>query len=90
MGRDWLSKFKLDWRKISSIQRANPLKPTLEDIVQRYPKMFDGTLGTINGFTAQLKVKESASTQSFKPRTVSYALKDEVEAEIKRLEKEER
>lgn len=33
-------------------------------------------------------MKENASTQSFKPRTVSYALKDEVEAEIKRLEKE--
>ncbi|XP_044180075.1 uncharacterized protein K02A2.6-like [Acropora millepora] len=59
MGRDWLSKLKLDWHQISNIQQANPPKPKLEDIVQQFPKLFDGKLGTIKGFTAELKVKEN-------------------------------
>ena len=88
MGRDWLSKLKLDWHQISNIQQANPPKPKLEDIVQQFPKLFDGKLGTINGFTAELKVKENAPPQYFKPRTVPYALRDKVEAEIQRLERE--
>ena len=88
MGRDWLSKLKLDWHQISNIQQANPPKPKLEDIVQQFPKLFDGKLGTIKGFTAELKVKENAPPQYFKPRTVPFALRDKVEAEIQRLEKE--
>ncbi|KAK2567973.1 hypothetical protein P5673_007873 [Acropora cervicornis] len=43
MGRDWLSKLKLDWHQISSIQQANPPKPKLEDIVQQFPKLFDAS-----------------------------------------------
>ena len=60
----------------------------MKDIVQQYPKLFDGKLGTIKGFTADLKVKENAPPQYFKPRPVPYALRDNVEGEIKRLESE--
>ena len=60
----------------------------MEDIVQQFPKLFDGQLGTIRGFTAELKVKENAPPQHFKPRTVPFALRDNVEAEFQRLEKE--
>ena len=47
MGRDWLSKIKLNWQEISKVYQANPCKPTLEDMVKQYPKLFDGKLGTI-------------------------------------------
>ena len=50
-------KLKLDWHQISDIQQANPPKPKLENIVQQYPKLFDGKLRIIKGFTAELKVK---------------------------------
>jgi len=52
MGRDWLSKLKLDWHQICNMQHANPPKPKLEDIVRQFPKLFDGKLGAIKGFTA--------------------------------------
>ena len=42
MGRDWLSKIKLNWHQFNA---------ELEDIVQQYPKL--GKLGTITGFTAE-------------------------------------
>ena len=50
--------------------------------------MFDGKLGTITGFTAELKVKENATPQYFKSRPVPYALREKVENELRRLMKE--
>lgn len=88
MGRDWLSKIKLNWHHINAVRQANQQKPKLEDIVQQYPKLFDGKLGTITGFTAELKVKENATPQYFKSRPVPYALREKVENELKRLVKE--
>ena len=57
MARDWLSKIKLNWHQINAVRQANQAKPKLEDIVQQYPKLFDGKLGTFTGFKAELKVK---------------------------------
>ncbi|PFX16881.1 Uncharacterized protein K02A2.6 [Stylophora pistillata] len=65
----------------------NP-RPKLEDVVQQYPKLFDGKLGTITGFTAQLKVKENATRRYLKSRPMTYALREKVEKELKRLVKE--
>ena len=56
MGRDWLSKIKLDCVEISKVYQSNPCKPTLEDMVKQYPKLFDCKLGTIKGDTVELKV----------------------------------
>ena len=88
MGRDWLSKIKLNWYHINAVRQANQQKPKLDDIVQQYPKLFDGKLGTITGFTAELKVKENATPQYFKSRPVPYALREKAENELKRLVKE--
>ncbi|KAK2566433.1 hypothetical protein P5673_009948 [Acropora cervicornis] len=44
MGRDWLSKLKLDWHQIRNTQQANPPKPKLQDIVQQFPKLFDESI----------------------------------------------
>lgn len=72
MGRDWLSKINLNWHHINAVRQCNQPKPKLEDIVQQYPKLFDGKLGTITGFTAELQVEENATTQYFKSRPVPY------------------
>ena len=65
MGRDWLSKIKLNWHQINAVRQANQPKPRLEDIVQQYPKLFDGKLGTITGFTAELKIERECFTSVF-------------------------
>ena len=85
MARNWLSKIKLNWHHINAVRQANQAKPKLEDIVQQYPKLFDGKLGTFTGFTAELKVKENATPQYFKSLPVPYALRGKVENELKRL-----
>ena len=68
--------------------QTNFPKPKLEDLVQQYPALFDGKLGTIKGVTAKLVVKENATPQYFKRRPVPYALRDKVDAELSGLEKE--
>ena len=85
VGRDWLSKIKLNWHHINAVRQANQPKPKLEDIVQQYHKLSDGKLGAFTGFTAELKVKENATPQYFKSRPVPYAFREKVENELKRL-----
>ena len=78
----------LDRHHVSNIQQASQPKPRLDDIVQQFPKLFHCQLGTIKGLTAKLKAKGNAPPQYFKPRTVPFAFRDKIEAEIQRLEKE--
>ena len=82
MGRDWLSTLELNWKEISQLYQTNFPKPKLEDLVQQYPAIFDGKLGTIKGVMAKLVVKENATPQYFEPSPVPYALRDKVAAEL--------
>ena len=54
--------------------------------LQNKYQLFDGTLGTVKGVTAKLKLKEGAEPQFFKACHAPYALKDKIEQEIHRLE----
>ena len=75
IGGNWLSTLKLNWKEISQVYQTNSPKLKLEDLVQQYPALFDGELGTIKGVMAKLVVKESAAPQYFKPRPVPWALR---------------
>ena len=77
-----MSKIKLNWHHINGVRQANQPKPKLEDIVQQHPKLFDGKLSAITGFTAELKVKEKAKPQYFKSRPVPYTRKENVEMNL--------
>jgi len=87
MGRDWLFTIKLNWKEISQVYQTTSPESKLECLVQQYPALFDGELGTIKGVTAKLVVKENATPQYFKPRPVPYVLREKVVAELSRLEK---
>lgn len=50
--------------------------------------MFKGELGTLKGATAKIYVDPKAKPRHFKARSLPYALKDKVERELSRLEKE--
>ena len=56
-------------------------------LINWYASLFDGSLGTIKGVTAQLKLKENATPQFFKPRLVPFPLKEKITEELKRLER---
>lgn len=57
----------------------------MTDDLKKY-SVFDNKLGCIKWVTANLKIKDDVSQKFFKPRTVPFALRDKIAAELDRLE----
>jgi len=89
MGQDWLKVIKLDWRVIGqvSVSRGSP-QSQVALLQERYEEVFADTLGTITPFQAKLSVAPDAKPKFFKPRSVPFALREQVKNELDRLESE--
>ena len=83
LGRNWLEQLKLNWRNIFHMSKVD----TLSDVLDRHKMVFDKGLGTIKGFTAEIKLQDGAKLIFCKARTVPYALCQKVKEELDRLEK---
>ena len=81
LGRDWIKKLNLDW---SSVNRVAP--ESFEELCNRYPEVFQPTLGKVTGIKAELHVVTGAIPKFCKPRSVPYALRDAVEAQLNKME----
>lgn len=84
LGRDWLAKIKLDWKQIFSVSKDH----TLEEILEENKEVFNDELGCISSVKAKIYVDENATPKYYKARPLAYSLKDKVEKELERLEKE--
>ena len=84
LGRDWLTKLRLDWKEILSIT----VQHTLESILRQHEKVFEPGLGMLKGVEAKLFVDAQAQPAFYKARSVPFALRQKVEAELDRLEKQ--
>ena len=83
LGRDWLSRIQLDWKQIYHVHSNG-----LQAVLDKHPEVFREGLGTMKGFTAKIYVDPKA-TPSYNPaRSVPYALREKVEQELDRLQKE--
>ena len=96
MGRNWLHKFRLDWKtikllKISDSDHENPRITTqekLESLLDTYADVFEDKLGTFKSAKAKITLKEGSQPQFRKARQVPYSLRPKVEEELKRFESE--
>ena len=84
LGRNWLEIIKLDWGKILSVSKDNPV----DRLEKEYPKLFDVGYGKINNFKATISLQPGSQPVYRKTRPVPYALKQKVEAELNRLEQQ--
>ena len=86
LGRDWLMQLKLNWKSLA----VNMVKQQtqLESLLDRYSEVFKQTLGTITSYKAKLHLKEGAKPKFNKARPVPFALRQAVENELGRLEKD--
>ena len=82
MGRDWISKLKLDW------SRVNRVAPDTVDVCARHVSVFKPDLGKLTGIKARLHVVPDAVPKFCKPRNGPYALREAVERELAKLEAE--
>ena len=88
MGRDWLRVVKLDWKTIATVSPPPSPDGRLAALQDRYCSVFTDKLGTITPFTAKLNIKQDAKPKFFKSRPLPLALKESVESELDRLERE--
>ncbi|XP_045455951.1 uncharacterized protein K02A2.6-like [Melitaea cinxia] len=93
LGREWIRKLNLQF-DINSLQKEEnditekEFTEKLKKIIQEYKELFSEEIGEIKDYQAVFKLKEGAVPVFLKPRPVPFALKNQVEAEIDRLEKE--
>ena len=86
LGRDWLKVLKLNWTNIFVVTRSegNSVKAVLE----KHKEVFQERTGTIQGYKAHIDMKEKAQLQFHKARSVPYAMREKVEAELISLQEE--
>ena len=81
-GRDWLKEIKLNW---GSIMRVGT---ELEDILNTYADVFTEELGELKDTTVKIDITVPAQPRFYKHRNIAYALRERVESELDRLEKQ--
>lgn len=83
LGRDWLSKFKIN--ELSNIHTlVTPSK--LDQVLNKHTLIFEEGLGTLKDVKVKLLVDPSVSPKFYKARTIPFALKERVETELQKLE----
>ena len=80
LGRNWLNQIRLNWSQIHYTTC-----PGLHDLLTKYSKVFQEGLGSFEGYEAKIMVDPNASPRFYKARTVPYAMREKVEAELDRL-----
>ena len=84
LGRDWLDCFKINWDKVLEIKDI----PSLEQDLENHKEVFSEELGLLKGVEVKLALNPEASPKFCKARPVPYAMRERVEIELRRLEKE--
>ena len=77
---------KLDWGEIKAL--ASHTEGSLDYLTEKYNTLFTEGLGTIKTFQARLQVDPEGPPKFFKPNTAPYAIREAVEDELDRLERE--
>ena len=85
LGRNWLKSIRLEWKTIGLLDTGGA---EVDVLLKRHKVVFSEELGTMKNFKAHLIVKDNATPVFHKPRTVPFAMKDSIEMEFERLEKE--
>ena len=80
LGRNWLSQIRLNWSKIHYTT-----SPGLHELLTKYQEVFQEGLGSLKGYEAKINVDPNATPRFYKARSVPYAMREKVEAELARL-----
>ncbi|KAK3700097.1 hypothetical protein QZH41_015051 [Actinostola sp. cb2023] len=70
--------------------RSPPYQVNIElnDVVNSYPQLFEEGLGTLKGKKARIHVDPSTKPEFYRARPVPYTLREKIEQELERLQKE--
>ena len=85
LGRDWLAKIRLDWKRIMKLDEQDHL----QQILERHASVFAPGLGKVEGVEVKLHVNTQVQPKFCKARPLPFALRQRVEKELDRLEAEQ-
>ena len=85
LGKNWLEVIQLSWDRIHQLKAVNGT-PSIENIIQRYPDVFNDALCELRNYTASLRVNPNTKPIFCKARHVPQALREKVDKELDRLE----
>uniref|UniRef100_A0A182XPE7 Uncharacterized protein n=1 Tax=Anopheles quadriannulatus TaxID=34691 RepID=A0A182XPE7_ANOQN len=74
LGREWPKEMTLDWNSTAPV-----LPNKVATILQRYPQVFDSSIGRISNVQATLRLKENARPVFIKARKIPFNLMKTVE-----------
>ena len=80
MGRHWLEKVVLNWNSIHTVNADQ-----LQAVLTQYSEVFKPELDAMRNFKAKIFVDPSVPSRFCKARSVPYAMKPLVEAELDKL-----
>ena len=86
LGRDWLMKFRLDWKELFTVQATSAA--TLEQMLECHKEVFKEELGTVEGTKVAIHVEPNAHPRFYKARPVPRAIRGKLELELDRVERE--
>jgi hypothetical protein len=85
-GRDWFGKLRLDWQEIKSLRSCNAM--SLNDLLETHNELFSPGIGTLKHVKGPVTVNSDAKAVFLKARTVPYSLRNKVEQEPDKLQKD--
>ena len=84
LGRDCLQHIRLDWTWLNLLHYSTD--HSINEVLAKYPTVFQDDLGDIKGTKATLPVDPSQQPCFYKACPVPYSLQTKVEAELTRLQ----
>ena len=83
-GRNWLEAINLNWNQIAHTRVEQDR--ILNTLLTKYAEVFTDKLGTMTQHRAKLYVKEGTIPKFYKARSVPFALQQQIEEELNRLQ----
>ena len=87
LGRDLLSKIRLDWVSIKSVS-VDERQQALDKLLDTYGQVFQPGLGTMTQIKAHLSLKADSRPVFRRPHTVPFAIREKVGKELDKLEEQ--
>lgn len=86
LGRNWLTKIKLNSKELFKVESSGPTESQSsvrsDNTARKYSHLFADSYDGLVGHKAHIRVKKGTKLLFCRPRRVSYALSDAVEAEL--------
>ena len=84
LGRDWLSKFKINLANLYTLVAPDKL----DQVLNKHSQVFQEGLGTLKNVKVKLEVDPMVTPKFHKARSIPFALKEKVEQALQKLERQ--